>query len=347
MGDPIDSDRLMFFPRSTYANALRARLPAQAFARAPSRVVLVPIYLAAIAGSIVVLAMHWVPWEVVPVVSIAIGASFACLTFVAHEVLHGGIVRGKTLQLVVGWVAFLPFLLSPRLWIGWHNQTHHANANHDDDPDCYPTLDRYRESRMARFSVDAFSLGGRRYRGLLSLALGFTVQSADQLRSAGDRGLLRRADHQRALAETGAALLVWTTVAGLVGFVPFVFGFIVPLVIGNACVMAFILTNHSLSARPSIDDPLASGLSVTTSRLIDLATLNFGLHVEHHLFPAMSSRHTPLVRDLVQEIWPERYQSMSIARALGQLFRTGRVYKNSTTLIDPTTGCEFSTLLPR
>jgi fatty acid desaturase len=276
-----------------------------------------------------------------------IGISFACLTFVAHETLHGGIVRGRAFQRIVGWIGFLPFVLSPQLWVAWHNRAHHANTGLPDDPDEYPTLERYRASRSTRFSVDAFSLGGRRWRGALSLVLGFTVQSADQLLRAKTRGLLTARECRRAIAETGLGLLVWATVAALVGFVPFLFVFVLPLLIGNACIMAFILTNHSLSPRTSINDPLINGLSVTTSRLVGWLTLHFGFHVEHHLFPAMSSRHAPAVRALVQARWPERYQSMPLGEALRRLHRTARVYKDATTLVDPKTGREYSTLLPR
>jgi fatty acid desaturase len=111
--------------------------------------------------------------------------------------------------------------------------------------------------------------------------------------------------------------------------------------------MSFILTNHSLSPRLTADDPLLSSLSVTTSRAVQWFTLGFGFHVEHHLFPAMSSRHTPAVRDLLRERWPARYQSMPLRAALSALHRTARVYKTPTTLFDPRTGAEFSTLLPR
>jgi hypothetical protein len=60
----------------------------------------------------------------------------------------------------------------------------------------------------------------------------------------------------------------------------------------------------------------------------------------------MSSRGAPALRALVRERWPERYQSMSLGAALIALHRTARVYKGATTLVDPSTGAEFSTLLP-
>jgi fatty acid desaturase len=228
--------------------------------------------------------------------------------------------------------------------MAWHNRVHHARANCEDDPDSYPRLASYRAHRSTRFSVDAFSLGGRRWRGMLSLILGFTVQSADQLLRASSRGFLNPRQLRRAYAETALAVALWAAVAVLVGFVPFLFVFVLPLLIANACVMAFILTNHSLSPRVAINDPLASGLSVTTSRLVEWLTLGFGYHVEHHLFPSMSTRHAPEVRDLLQSRWPERYQSMPLTEALVRLHRTARVYKNDTTLFDPKTGDEHSTL---
>ena len=139
---------------------------------------------------------------------------------------------------------------------------------------------------------------------------------------------------------------MWATVAALVGFVPFLFVFVLPLLVGNAIIMAFILTNHSLSPLVTVNDPLVTGLTVTTPRWIEWLTLGFGFHVEHHLFPAMSSRHAHAVRALLLERWPERYQSMPLGTALGELHRTARVYKNATTLIDPRTGREFPTLMP-
>ena len=38
---------------------------------------------------------------------------------------------------------------------------------------------------------------------------------------------------------------------------------------------------------------------------------------------------------------------MPLTAALGQLHATARVYKNDTTLIDPKTGHEYPTLMPR
>jgi fatty acid desaturase len=247
-------------------------------------------------------------------------------------------------QYAIGWLGFLPFVVSPQLWLAWHNGAHHARANLADDPDSYPTIEEYRTQRGKRFMVDKFSPGGRRWRGVLCLVLGFTGQSVAQLLAARSQDVLTARQHRRAIAETVLGLVVWTTVAALVGFVSFLFVFVLPLLVANACVMAFILTNHSLSRRVDVNDPLASGLTVTTPRVVEWLTLGFGFHVEHHLFPAMSTRHAPAVRALVRARWPERYQSMSLRTALQRLHRTARVYKSATELWDPRTGEVHATL---
>jgi fatty acid desaturase len=337
----------MLVHRSKYVRELRARLSPETAEPARSRLAFVPGHLAVIAIATCAIAGGWVGYPLVPVLSLVIGVSFAGLTFVAHEATHGGIVRGRTARWLVGWIGFLPFTLSPRLWAAWHDRVHHAHANLADDPDAYPTLTAYQGSRRVRFLVDAFSLGGRRWRGALSLFFGFTVQSVHQLCVARQRGFLARRAFWIAVAETMVGVAIWAVVAALVGGVAFLFVFVVPLLVANAIVMAFILTNHSLSPRVAIDDPLVSALSVTTPRWIEWITLRFGYHVEHHLLPAMSTRHAGTVRDLLRELWPARYQSMPLATALYELHRTARVYKDDVTLVDPSTGCEYPTLMPR
>ncbi len=334
-------------PLSHYVRELKPRLPLEAFAPARSRLLWIPIHLAIIVIAASAIARGWVPWFGFPLLAVVIGASFSCLTFVAHESMHGGIVRSRLAKHLVGMLGFLPFTLSPRLWAAWHDRVHHATANFADDPDIYPTLREYEASSRIRFFVNAFSLGGRRWRGVLSLILGFTVQSAHQLIAATSSGFLSARQRRIAITETLLGVAFWATLAVIVGFVPFLFIYVMPLVIANMVVMAFILTNHNLSPRVSVNDPLASGLSVTAPRLVEWITLRFGFHVEHHLFPAMSSRHAHAVRSLLLERWPERYQSMPLVAAIGQLHATARVYKDDTTLIDPMTGNEYPTLMPR
>jgi fatty acid desaturase len=268
------------------------------------------------------------------------------MTFFAHEALHGGIVRGKRLRTFIGWIGFLPFVISPRLWVAWHNRVHHGHtAEPEVDPDTYPTLTEYAQSRVVRV-MNEFALGYHHRGGAFSVLVGFSGQSGHMLVAGRRMGLSPR-QHGLAVAETLLGVAFWATVAWLTGPLAFVFVFVLPLVVANALVMSFILTNHGLCPQTLVNDPLVNSLTVTSPGWHQWLTLGFGSHVEHHLFPSMSTRHAPEVRALLRSLWPERYQSLPFGRALLALMRTGRVYKTSTSLVDPHTGREWPTLVPR
>ncbi|HEY5372029.1 MAG TPA: fatty acid desaturase [Polyangiaceae bacterium] len=329
---------------ASYAREIRPLMQPGVFAPARSRLWWLPVHLVVVATLLAALARHWLPPLASPILSLIIGMSFAGLTFLGHETLHGATLRHARLRHVVGWVGFLPFVVSPRLWVAWHNRVHHGNTQHiGKDPDAYPTLAEYRGSRAVRWAT-AISPGLGRLRGLSTPLVGFSVQSTHMLLAARKRHFLSPKQHAFAIAETLLGIAVWTTVALAVGGVAFLFGFVLPLVVANVIVMGFILTNHSLSPLTGVNDPLVNSLSVTTPRFVQWLTLGFGFHVEHHLFPAMSTRHAPGLRDILRSRWPDKYRSMSLLRATLALHRSPRVYKDPTTLIDPGSGREWPTL---
>lgn len=341
---------MQLHPASYYVHELKPKMPVEIFEPSPLRLIWLPIHLAVISSGMLVIAGRWLPWPLIPVISLVIGMSFGGLMFLGHEALHGAIVRGRWnwLRPIVGWICFAPFALSQQLWVVWHNRVHHANTNKlDADPDMYPSLARYQTSRVTRWAIDNFALGGRRKRGALSLLFGFFVQSKDMLRVGRSRLGMSHREYRRALVETVLAIALWITLAALVGPVAFVFAFVIPLLIADVIVMGFILTNHCLSPATDINDPLINALSVTAPRWIEWVTLEFGYHVEHHIFPSVCGRHARRVRQGLRERWPERYQSMPVMAGLRALHRTGRIYKDANTLVDPRSGGEWPTLMPR
>ena len=336
-------------PASFYVHALRPRLSAGALAPATSRLLWLPVHLGIIITATLAIAHHWLPRPTVPLLSLVIGASFAGLMFLGHELLHGGVMRGhKGLQELIGWLCFAPFTLSPKLWIAWHNRTHHAHTNQADiDPDMYPTLTRYHANSAARFSIDNFAIGGHRFRGAFSLLVGFVVQSKQQLLTGREQNGMSRELHRAAWVETLLAVALWAVVGVLVGPLAFLAVFVAPLVVADIIVMAYILTNHGLSPGTGVNDPLVNSMSVSGPGWLEWLTLGFGYHVEHHVFPGLSARHGGEIRELIRETWPERYHTMGLLPALREMHRTGRVYKDDTTLADPRTGGEWLALAPR
>jgi fatty acid desaturase len=334
---------------ATYARAVRATLPDSTFAPASSRLLWLPVHVAIIAGLGAAIANGHLAAPLWPAASLVIGGCMAALGFLGHETLHGGIVRGGIAIRVIGWLCLLPFTVSPTLWTNWHNRVHHNHcAQPGKDPDMYPTLEEYKTQPAARIMADYFGLGGRRLSSLLSLFIGFTGQSQQMLWQGRMLGILTPALHRRAILEWALGAAFWVAVAFVVGGVPFLFVFVIPHVIANTLVMSFIMTNHNLNPlTPDVNDPLVNSLSVTLPRPLEWLTLDFGYHVEHHLFPAMSARHGRVVREQLRAQFPDHYQSLPLGSALYRLYATGRVYADNVTLTDPRTGELFPTLAPR
>jgi fatty acid desaturase len=108
--------------------------------------------------------------------------------------------------------------------------------------------------------------------------------------------------------------------------------------------MGYISTNHRLNPLVDVNDPLANCLTVTVPKWVDVLHFNFSYHTEHHLFPAMNPKYYPLVKAEIVKQWPERYNQMSLVRALITLWKTPRVYHGKDDLLDPHGNKLFSTL---
>src|SRR5882724_8949005 len=173
---------MQLHPVSHYAHELRRDLPASAFAPARSRLAWLPLHLAIIALATTAIAAGWVGWPIALLLVPVIGHSLAGLSFLGHDALHGAVVRNRRLRYLVGWIGFLPFAVSPRFWVAWHNKVHHGHTGKTGvDPDAYPTLAEYRKSLLVRVVTNHLSLGRGRWAGVLSLLVGFSVQSAQVL----------------------------------------------------------------------------------------------------------------------------------------------------------------------
>ncbi|MEZ4364774.1 MAG: fatty acid desaturase [Kofleriaceae bacterium] len=332
---------------SRYVRELQGSLPTKTFGPATSRLWWLPAHAAVIVALSWALATDHLPGWAWPLASLIIGCAFAGVTFLGHELLHGGVIHGKTAIRFLGWWCMVPFTLSPQLWMAWHNRVHHNHCGQPGiDPDMYPTLEEYRTQPRARIMADYFGLGRRRLMSMASLLFGFTGQSTQMLFTARARGFLTPRLFRRALVESALGWALWIAVAVVVGPLAFVFVYLLPLVVANTIVMAFIMTNHNLSPLTAVNDPLVNSLSVTLPRPLEWLTLRFGYHTEHHLFPALSTRYGPRIREALRARWPERYQSMPMGRALRRIYQTARVYADDTTLIDPPSGQTWPTVLP-
>jgi fatty acid desaturase len=330
-----------------YAREVRPHLPGEIFRPAPRRLVWLPVHLAVVACAAAVVVLASPPWYVALACAIAAGHSWGCLGFLAHETLHHAVVRNRTLERLVGYAGFGIYGLSPTLWVAWHNQAHHGNTGKPvADPDGFGTLRFWEKSRVVRV-LESFAPGSRRLRSALFLFVWFSVHSLLVLVFHSERnGYYARISRRTVYAESAGMLVFWASVLTLVGPWCFLFVYVVPVLVANAIVMSYIATNHFLNPLTETNDPLANTLSVTGPRWLERLHLQFGYHVEHHLFPTVSGRHAPRVRDVLRRLYGDRYLTLPHARALRLLYARPKLHDGHDTLIDPRTRERFAALAP-
>jgi len=330
-----------------YAGEIRRHLAPAVFAPAPARLLWLPLHLGII-GALGTYVVRGTPsWPVALLCAVVAGHSWACLGFLAHEAMHHGLTRNRTLEHLVGYVGFGLYCLSPTLWSAWHNQAHHGNTGKAvADPDGFGRLGFWQKNAVVRV-LEKFSPGSRHRRSAAFLFVWFSLHSFLVLVFHSQRNdYYARISRRRVYTESAAMLAFWIGVLALVGPWGFLFVYVVPVLVANAIVMSYIATNHFLNSLTEVNDPLVNTLSVTSPRWLETLHLGFGYHVEHHVFPTMSGRHAPAVRDVLTRLYGERYLRMPHTRALRLLYSRPKLHDAHDTLIDPRTMATFNTLVP-
>lgn len=334
-------------PVQRYAREVRPYLPARVFQPTPGRLAWLPVHLTIIGAVGLYVVRGAPPWYVAMLCAVVAGHSWGCLGFLAHEAMHHALVKRRWVEKLVGYAGFAPYGLSPTLWSVWHNQAHHGNTGKPiADPDGYGTLGFWQKSRVVR-GLETIAPGSGYKRSGLFLFVWFSIHSLLVLVFHSQRNdYYARVSRRVVYAESAAMLAFWIGVLALVGPYAFVFVYVVPTLVANAVIMSYIATNHFLNPLTEVNDPLANSLSVTSPRWLTWLHLQFGHHVEHHLFPTMSGRHAPAVRDVLVRLYGERYLSMPHARALRLLYVRPKLHGTHDTLVDPRTLATFDTLAP-
>ncbi len=324
-----------------YTKALKARLPRHFFEPVPARLVYLPVFLALFglcAWGIVATPYIWLKL----LLSFGIGYAFIGLGFLAHEILHGAVIKHPIVRSVAGTIAFMPLLVGARLWRKWHNVEHHGHTQHPhDDPDAMGALESAIQKPFVKWmfrQVPAL----RSFLLFFSFTFWFSLHAHMMLR----RFLPEFKPGERPVVIFQAVLpvLVWLLVLFWVGPLNFLFIYLLPWLMANFIAMSFIATNHLLNPITETNDPLLNSLTVRNPRWLEWLTLGFVYHIEHHVFPALSPKYAHVVAQKIKELWPERYNELPHWKALFYLWKTPRLYRDHRNLIEPTTGQVFGTL---
>jgi len=328
-----------------YSQHLRSKLPSNIFEPKVERVFWLVGYVLIIAMAFSALALFQLPIIVKIALGLVIGTFFGGLGFFAHELLHGSVIRNRKLQDVIGFFCLMPFFISPTFWRYWHNLLHHGKTQAIiADPDAYPTLKIYRYSKFMQFMFP-FTPGSGHKRGYLYFFFWFSfhvfvAQTYLRFRNS----IFSKMDQTRVSLEFGAQILIWGSFLYWMGPHNLLWTFVIPLFAQNYFAMSYIATNHNLSPLTKINDPLRNSLTVTNHPWLEWLHLNFGYHVEHHIFPTVSGLHAKKIHAVLKSDFPEDFRYMKKITAMKKLYSTSRIYKNSKTLINPESGMTYETL---
>ncbi|MCB0377860.1 MAG: fatty acid desaturase [Bdellovibrionales bacterium] len=297
------------------------------------------------ASAIYAIAVLGLPWFGKLCLSLVIGYCWAIGGLIGHELLHGSIVRNKKLQDFLGFFCFLPFLISPTFWRHWHNNLHHSFTQKVImDPDAYPTYRVFKQSRFVQWMYK-YSPGSGTLRSYLYFFFWFTFNAqVFQYYFRFRNRVFDKVNHKRVNVELVLGVFIHLAGLYLVGPQNWFFAVFIPFLVQNYIPFSYISTNHNLNPLTSVNDPLLNSLTVTNPPILEFLHVHFGYHVEHHLMPTVNGVHLKKVHRLLKAEYPEKYLYMPKGRAMAALYKTARIYKTSTTLMNPMTGKEYPTL---
>lgn len=313
-----------------------------------------------------VLNLHFFPIKLL--LSILLGVILSSLTFLLHDLFHGSIVKSKPICHLIGLSIGIFNLFVPFFWQRLHS-FHHATTGSVEDPDRSYILKELPKNVLEKFAYKT-RISNEAFHPLLSLIVmstGFFWYFLNTMfygliaNKVAIRTENKYEKIQELFKKKSDKLVVFLQLSFIFCFQLFLFFIvsnsnlltyvlisIIPILISHFVAMSYIHTNHFLSPLTGeIDDPLINSLSLKNSKLVDWLFSNFSHHVEHHLFPSVSSLHYPKVRKLLLKLYPERFQLLPMIDVIKLLFKTPRIYDGYFSLVTSDRKQKVNCLMPR
>lgn len=236
--------------------------------------------------------------------------------FTLHEISHGAVVESRRARQLLGAAAGFFILFQPLFWSQTHRH-HHAHTNMEADND---RLRRYGGAEPGGRLMDfrpgsplgLFSAMFAVQMNYFVLMLGFLIKQVPYPLSR------RRVLFQLALNLAGLFAAFYS-----VGWRVVLVGFLPAVVLGSVIQNMFIITNHLTRPMTTERDSLGTTTSV---HFFGLSPMDFGRHVEHHLFPNVSHRKLHHVTRALRSRYPRHFRETQLLRAVVKVFSLPSYY---------------------
>jgi fatty acid desaturase len=244
---------------------------------------------------------------------------------VLHEIGHGAVLRAGVWRSAAAALAAAPILFQPTFWTRVHDH-HHTYSNQVEDHDRRRISGRDEVGeRLYEYRADnpwiLFALTGAMHVVYYGQMLYFL------------KGVLQfRVTRRRVLAELSLNVAAAIAFVAAIGWNLALFALVPCALLGSTLQSLYLVSNHLTRPLTTETDTLRTAVSV---RLFgDWSHLDFGRHVEHHLFPHAPGCDLRAVTALLRERHRTRFREGTVLGVLRELFRLPGYYLDNDVLTD-------------
>jgi fatty acid desaturase len=255
-----------------------------------------------------------------------IGYFNSLLAFSAHEILHGGVVKNKKVEHVLGLIAWAPFFVSPTFWKKWHNEYHHQRTQVEGvDPFAFTSINKYESSAWERFLFN-LKPGSESKWSYLYFFFGFSLKMhADQLYFRFRRKDIHWKEHVIMSVEYLAQVGFFFILADLVTWEIAASALIIPFIIQNYLVGTSFFIHH----KPKTTAKALSDIETVSSFPLDYLNHFNGFQQAHYLFSEVPFSRLPKLNQKLKETYPNHYQKRPKWKVLKEVYTLPPVLNES------------------
>lgn len=298
---------------------IRADIGKENFPRTPLRLLWLVAFFIFLALSVYGIQIGHVGISVA--CSLLIGYTFAAMAFLFHDLRHGGIIKNSIVINFFSQLLIWPSFVSSRFWDFWHNQLHHRHHLMENRVlKEYPT-DSFVKGTGLQKIIKLLSPPEAGLRGFLYLFFWYVpfivlIQSMLLVQTDRFKGLKRH----EVLVDVILHLVFWGLWIKITGLDNFLWAVVIPLFVMSYILSSYVVTNHHPALVGTSEEKILNTCSVTVNPLVQFFHLEFGLHTEHHLFPDISPKYLPKVRQKLLLNYSEHYCSLEKTAALKKIY---------------------------